>query len=94
MQVGILALVGDHSTVPLTQISCNTIFSKSQNERKVGTLCIVQRKMYAIFLSHISHWNTGTYNNHRTIQIAKVICFSEAVGPVPPERPNSLTAMP
>ena len=40
VQVGILALVGDHSTVPLTQISCNTVFSKSQNARKAGTLCI------------------------------------------------------
>ena len=40
LQVGISALVGDHSTVPLTRISCNTIFSKSQNARKVGTLCI------------------------------------------------------
>ena len=36
---GILALVGDHSTVPLTWISCNTVFSKSQNARKAGTLC-------------------------------------------------------
>ena len=53
---------------------------------------IVQREMYAIFLFHISHWNTGTYNNHRTIQIAKVICFSEAVGPVTPERPNCVTS--
>ena len=37
--MGELALVGDHSTVPLTRISCNTVFSKSQNERKVGTPC-------------------------------------------------------
>ena len=37
--MGELALVGDHSTVPLTQISCNTVFSKSQNARKAGTLC-------------------------------------------------------
>ena len=42
VQVQILALVGDHSTVPLKQISCNMIFSKSQNERKAGTLCIVE----------------------------------------------------
>ena len=40
VQVGDLAVVGDCSTVPLTQISCNTVFSKSQNARKVGTLCI------------------------------------------------------
>ena len=37
--MGELALVGDHSTVPLTRISCNTVFSKSQNACKVGTLC-------------------------------------------------------
>ena len=40
VQVGILALVGDHSTVPLTRISCNTFFSKSQNVRKAENLCI------------------------------------------------------
>ena len=34
-----LVLVGDHSRVPLTQISRNTVFSKSQNARKAGTLC-------------------------------------------------------
>ena len=38
--VGELALVGDHSAVPLTQISCNTVFFKSQNARKTGTLCM------------------------------------------------------
>ena len=37
--MGELALVGDHSTVPLTRISCNTFFSKSQN--KAVTLCTV-----------------------------------------------------
>ena len=37
----VLALVGDHSTVLLTRISCNTVFSKSQKTRKAGTLCIV-----------------------------------------------------
>ena len=37
--MGESALVEDHSTVPLTQISCNTVFSKSQNARKAGTLC-------------------------------------------------------
>ena len=31
-------LVGDQSTVPLTWILCNTVFSKSQNVRKAGTL--------------------------------------------------------
>ena len=41
VQVGDLVLVGDHITVPLTRISCNTIFSKSQNERKAGTLCSI-----------------------------------------------------
>ena len=42
VQVGDLALVGDHSTVPLTPISYNTVFSKSQNVRKAGTLCTYQ----------------------------------------------------
>ena len=27
------------TTVPLTRISCNTVFSKSQNAHKAGTLC-------------------------------------------------------
>ena len=40
--VGELVLVGDHSTVPLTRISCNTVFSKSQNPCKAGTLCTVK----------------------------------------------------
>ena len=34
--MGGLALVGDHSTVSLTRVSCNTVFSKSQNARKGG----------------------------------------------------------
>ena len=38
--MGELALVVDHSTVPLTRVSCNTVFSKSQKTRKAGTLCI------------------------------------------------------
>ena len=37
--MGELALVGDHSTVPLTRVSCNTVFSKSPKTRKAGTLC-------------------------------------------------------
>ena len=37
--MGELALVGDHSTVPLTRVSGNTVFSKSQKTRKAGTLC-------------------------------------------------------
>ena len=38
---GIFALVEyPPPTVPLTRISCNRVFSKSQNARKVGTLCI------------------------------------------------------
>ena len=36
-----LVLVGDYNTVPLTRISCNTVFSKYQNARKEGTLCIM-----------------------------------------------------
>ena len=38
--MGELALVGDHSTVPLTRVSCHTVFSKSQKTRKAGTLCM------------------------------------------------------
>ena len=41
VQVGELALVGDHSTVPLTRVSCNTFFSKSQNAQKAETLCTI-----------------------------------------------------
>ena len=37
--MGELALVGNHSTVPLTQISCNTVPKWNQNARKAGTLC-------------------------------------------------------
>ena len=40
--MGELALVGDHSTVPLTRVSCNTVFSKSQKTCKAGTLCTSQ----------------------------------------------------
>ena len=29
-------LVGDHNTVPLTRVSCNRVFSKSQNAHKAG----------------------------------------------------------
>ena len=36
VQVGILALVGDHNTVTLTQISCNTVFSSPK-------MCVRQR---------------------------------------------------
>ena len=44
---GIFAVVRDPLTVPLVQISCNMVFSKSQNARKVGTLCIA-----------LWHWNS------------------------------------
>ena len=37
--MGGLALVGDHSTVPLTRVSYNMVFSDFQNARKAGTLC-------------------------------------------------------
>ena len=51
--------------------------------------------MYAMYISFSDESLEYCYNgsiNHKTIKIAKVICFSEAVGPVPPERPNCLTA--
>ena len=44
--MGELSLVGDHSTVPLTRISCSMVFSKSQNARKAGTLCTIQNCIY------------------------------------------------
>ena len=34
-----VTLVGDHSTVPPTRFSCNTVYSMSQNACKAGTLC-------------------------------------------------------
>ena len=42
------------TTVPLTQISCSTVFSKFHYARKVGTLCILKK-------SHIfdQHQPTG-----------------------------------
>mgnify|MGYP001333658055 CR=1 FL=1 len=54
--MGELALVGDHSTVPLTRVSCNTVFSKSQKTRKVGTLYVVKKILGQIFLKFFS-WN-------------------------------------
>ena len=53
MQVGDLVVLGDCTTVPLTRISSNTIFSKSQNARKSGTLCnmnISPRDLYIMTL--------------------------------------------
>ena len=40
VQVGDFCVSRGPTTVPLTWISCNTVFSKSQNARKAGTLCI------------------------------------------------------
>ena len=40
-QVGDFCVSRGPPTVPLTQISHNTVFFKSQNPRKVGALCIV-----------------------------------------------------
>ena len=39
-QWGKIVLSESISTVPLTQISCKTVFSKSQNARKAGNLCV------------------------------------------------------
>ena len=33
-------------TVPLTQISCSIVFSKSQNAGKVGTLCTLDEHKF------------------------------------------------
>ena len=38
VQVGDFRVSRGLTTVPLTRISCNTFFSKSQNARKAGTL--------------------------------------------------------
>ena len=40
VQVGDFCISRGLTIVPLTRISCNTVFSKSQNARKAGTLCI------------------------------------------------------
>ena len=47
--------VGDHSTVPLTRISCNTVFSKSQNARKAGTLCMLKSWLIIHFYAQTFH---------------------------------------
>ena len=39
VQVGDFRVSRGPPTVPLTRISRNTVFSKSQNPRKAGTLC-------------------------------------------------------
>ena len=40
-QVGDFCVSRGHPTVPLTQISRNAVFFKSQNPRKAGTLCTI-----------------------------------------------------
>ena len=40
VQVGDFHISRELSTIPIAQISCNTVFSKSQNARKAGTLCM------------------------------------------------------
>jgi hypothetical protein len=59
-------LVGDHSTVPLTRVSCNTVFSKSQNVRKAGTLC-----MPILIFSPFA--NFGYQSLHIDTQLTKTI---------------------
>ena len=39
VQVGDFCVSRGLTTVPLTRISCNTVFSESQNARKAGTHC-------------------------------------------------------
>ena len=39
-------------TVPLTQISCNTVLFKSQNPRKAGTLCICTKNTPSKIISY------------------------------------------
>ena len=43
VQVGDFCVSRGPPTVPLTRISCNAFFFKSQNPRKAGTLCILQK---------------------------------------------------
>ena len=46
VQVGDFCVSRGLTTVPLTRISCNTVFSKSQNARKAGTLCTSKTGSY------------------------------------------------
>ena len=46
MQVGDFCVGRGSPRVPLTQISCNTVFSRSQNVRKAGTLCSLKTAIY------------------------------------------------
>ena len=41
VQVGDFRVSRGPPTVPLMQISCDTVFFKSQNPRKAGTLCML-----------------------------------------------------
>ena len=59
---GIFAVVGDCSTVPLTQISCNTVFSKSQKAPKARTLCIRNWKDFCLKINIPKR-------NHRILRI-------------------------
>ena len=55
-QVGDFHVIRGFTTVPLTQISCNTFFSKYENAGKAGTLCIwYLAHAYLIFGSCETH---------------------------------------
>ena len=68
--MGELALVGDHNTVPLTRVSYNTVFSKSQNARKAGTLCSVKGK-----------WCLARYPLSRQAELLDTLLDKENEGP-------------
>ena len=48
MQVGDFCVIRGPATVQLTQISCNMVFSKSQNARQVGPLCIEKTEHFSV----------------------------------------------
>ena len=71
--------VGDFciSTVPLTQISCNTFFSKFQNVRKAGTLSIVKATVSGVLEDIKFKMFTFQLNNTLLASSSIIISFSK-----------------
>ena len=65
VQVGDFCVGRGSLTVPLTGISCNAVFCKSQNKRKAGTLCT--KKLHKLKLKKILKIMT-LYLIHRNIK--------------------------
>ena len=72
VQVGYFRVSREPLTVPLTQISCNTFFSKSQNVRKAGTLSTIQ----ALYINEesraLSHPDSCTWWTKNVIFVWKL----------------------